>query len=167
MVYNLKKAEKVKGGFHMKGTNRIDVNSKPAWTESTANGRPFSRNPYSTSSKPLFENSGVSVPAVNIIETRADLRLEMVAPGMKKEAFKITLDEDVLTVSYDHEDNQQGARRDWKYRLREYNYHSFMRSFQLPDTVDLNHIEANYIDGILNIVISKKKEAISRRIAVE
>jgi HSP20 family protein len=107
------------------------------------------------------------VPAVNIIETREDLRIEMVAPGMKKEAFKITLQDDVLTISYDHEDNQQGARRDWKYRLREYNYHSFMRSFQLPDTVDVKHIEANYIDGILNIIIRKKTDAISRRITVE
>ena len=158
---------KSKGGFHMKRTNRINVTSKPAWTESTANGRPFSRDPYSTNTTPSFENSGVSVPAVNIIETGEEFRLEMVAPGMKKEAFKITLEEDVLTISYDHEHNQQGARRDWKYRLREYNYHSFMRSFQLPETVDVNHIEANYIDGILNIVISKKKEAISRRITVE
>ena len=68
----------------MKRTNRIDVNSKPAWTESTSNGRLFSKHSYGTNATPSFEDSGVSVPAVNIIETRQDLRIEMVAPGMKK-----------------------------------------------------------------------------------
>lgn len=151
----------------MKPTNRIDVNSKPAWTESTSNGRRFLKHSYGTDTRPSFESSGVSVPAVNIIETRQDLRIEMVAPGMKKDAFKITLDEDVLTISYDHEDNQQGERRDWRYKVREYNYHSFMRSFQLPETVNADAVEATYTDGILNIRIPKKKEAVSRSITVE
>ena len=151
----------------MKRTNRLDVNTKPAWTESTAHGRPYFRDGYNAGAKHSFETSGVSVPAVNIIETSEGLRMEMVAPGMKKEAFKISLQEDVLTISYDHEHNQDGLRKDWKYRLREYNYHSFMRSFQLPDTVDVDQIEANYTDGILDIRIPKKKEAISRSITVE
>lgn len=42
-----------------------------------------------------------------------------------------------------------------------------MRSFQLPDIVDVDHIEANYTDGILDIRIPKKKEAIACSIAVE
>lgn len=147
----------------MKKINPIEIHSRPMWTESAA-ARPFSSGGLE---KPSFESSGVSTPAVNIIETREDLRLEMVAPGMRRESFKVTLEEDVLTISYDHDDNTQGDRKEWRYRLREYNYHSFMRSFQLPDIVDPAHIDAAYVDGILTLRIPKKKDAIWRQIPVE
>jgi HSP20 family protein len=109
--------------------------------------------------RPTFANTGVSTPAVNIIETSDDFRLEMVAPGMNKNNFNVELEEDILTVSYEHEDNRQGDRRDWKYRTHEYNYHSFTRSFSLPETVDADKIEAKYENGILTLVIPKKEEA--------
>lgn len=147
----------------MRRTNTVVMSKTPAWTESWGSRFDASGN---ESGRPTFENSGVSTPAVNIIETREDLLVEMVAPGMKKDAFKITLQEDVLTISYDNEDNRQGERKDWKYRMREYNYHSFMRSFKLPDTVEAERIDANYTDGILTLRIPKKKEAIAREIAV-
>ena len=150
----------------MKKASPLEIHSRPVWTESTESGRPFSNGDFGYA-KPSFESSGVSTPAVNIIETREDLRLEMVAPGMRKEAFNITLQENVLTISYDHRDNREGVREHWKYKLREYNYHSFMRSFQLPDTVDSGRIEATYVDGILTLRIAKKKEAIAREIPVD
>ena len=113
-----------------------------------------------------FDNSGVTTPAVNIIETPVELLVEMVAPGMRKEAFKVEVQEAVLTISYDHQDNTHGDRKDWRYRLREYNYHSFMRSFYLPDTVQPEGIKATYKEGILSLYIPKKKEAITRRIDI-
>jgi HSP20 family protein len=109
--------------------------------------------------KPSFSNTGVSTPAVNIIETNDDLRLEMVAPGMKKENFNVELQDDVLTVSYEHEDNRESERPDWKYTTREYNYHSFARSFSLPETAEIDQIQAKYEDGILNLTIPKKEGA--------
>lgn len=109
--------------------------------------------------RPTFASTGVSTPAVNIIETNDDLRLEMVAPGMKKENFNLQLQEDVLTISYDHEDNCEGARRDWRYSTREYNYHSFTRSFSLPETIMFDQIQAKYEDGILIVIIPKRDDA--------
>jgi HSP20 family protein len=106
---------------------------------------------------PSFIDTGVSTPAVNIIETSDDFRLEMVAPGMKKENFNVAVQERVLTISYDHEDNREGARDGVRYRTREYNYHSFVRSFSLPETIETERIEAKYEDGILNIVVPKKE----------
>jgi HSP20 family protein len=151
----------------MRQTNKLKINSGPAWTESAGRlSSVFDNFSNISYSRPTFENSGVSTPAVNIIETAEDLRVEMVAPGMKKESFKVTLQDDVLTISYDHADNRKGERSDWKYRLHEYNYHSFIRSFYLPDTVEAERMEANYLDGILNLRIPKKKEAITRKIAV-
>ena len=78
---------------------------------------------------------------------------------MKKEDFKVELQNDVLTISYDHDDNQQGERRGWKYSTREYNYHSFSRSFSLPQTVDTGQIQASYQDGILTLILPKKDDA--------
>lgn len=109
--------------------------------------------------RPSFSNTGVSTPAVNIIETNDDFRLEMVAPGMRKEAFHIELEEDVLTISYDHEDNREGERSNLRYITHEYNYHSFSRSFSLPETAEAEKIQAKYEDGILNIIIPKREDA--------
>jgi HSP20 family protein len=70
-------------------------------------------------------------------------RMEMVAPGIKKETFNLELHDNILTISYDHEDNREGARRDLKYRTSEYNYHSFSRSFSLPETVESEKFRQN------------------------
>jgi len=109
--------------------------------------------------RPTFSTTGVSTPAVNVIETNDDFRLEMVAPGMNKENFNIELKNQILTISYDHDDNREGLKRDWNYRTREYNYHSFARSFSLPETVESERIKANYKDGIMNVIIPKKEES--------
>lgn len=109
--------------------------------------------------RPSFSTTGVSTPAVNIIETADDFRLEMVAPGMKKENFNLEVENDVFTISYDHEDNREGGGHDWKYRTHEYNYHSFARSFSLPETIVADKIQAKYQDGILNVVIPKRDDA--------
>ena len=108
---------------------------------------------------PSFSDTGVSTPAVNIIETNDDFRLEMVPPGIKKENFKIELQENVLSISYEHDDNREGERRSWKYTTREYNYQSFVRSFSLPETVEAESIYASYEDGILTLILPKKDEA--------
>jgi HSP20 family protein len=117
-----------------------------------------------------FQSTGVSTPAVNIIETNDDFRIDMVAPGMKKESFKIELEKNVLSITYDHADNREEERKGWNYLRHEYNYHSFSRSFTLPETVNSGGIEASYEDGILRLRIPKKEEARkkpARQIAVD
>lgn len=105
-----------------------------------------------------FKNTGVSTPAVNIIETADDFRLEMVAPGMKRENFNVEVEGGVLTITYDHDDNREGVGRDWTYRMHEHNYHSFTRSFSLPETVVPDKIQARYENGILNVIIPKRED---------
>ena len=109
--------------------------------------------------QPSFSNTWESTPAVNIMETNDDFRLEMVAPGMQREDFRIELQDNILTISYDHEDNRTGERHDWKYRTHEYNYHSFSRSFSVPPTINTEKIEAHYENGILKLTLPKKEEA--------
>ena len=106
------------------------------------------------------------VPAVNIAETEADFQIELAVPGMQKEDFKIAVDKNILTINAEKKSGQTEGK---KYSKREYNYTSFVRSFNLPDTIDHSKIEAAYTDGILKLTIAKKEEAKvqSREIAVK
>jgi HSP20 family protein len=107
------------------------------------------------------------VPAVNISETDDHYHIELAAPGLKKEDFKINLESNVLTISAEHRDEQ--ASGDKKYNKCEYNYTSFVRSFTLPDSADDGGIEAGYTDGVLRIDVAKKEEAkiASRQIEIK
>ncbi|MDB4922500.1 Hsp20/alpha crystallin family protein [Mucilaginibacter sp.] len=97
------------------------------------------------------------VPAVNISETDGHYHIELAAPGLKKEDFKVDLDGDVLSISAERQSEQ--TENDKKYNKREYSYSSFVRSFTLPDSVDDADIEAEYTDGVLKINVAKKEEA--------
>jgi len=106
------------------------------------------------------------VPAVNIAENENEFHIELAAPGLKKEDFKINLDKNVLSVSADKKvENVEGT----KFSKREYNYTSFTRSFTLPETVDHSKINAEYTDGVLKLTVAKREEAKfqSREIAVK
>jgi HSP20 family protein len=107
------------------------------------------------------------VPAVNISETDGHYHIELAAPGLKKEDFKVNLDRDVLTISAEHRDEQ--TENDKKYNKREYSYTSFVRSFTLPDSADDEGIDAEYTDGVLKINVAKRPEAMraSRQIEIK
>ena len=97
------------------------------------------------------------VPAVNISETENHFHIELAAPGLKKEDFKIAIDKDVLTISSERKTEEQTENR--RVNRKEFSYASFVRSFNLPDLIDHSNIEATYVDGILRIDIAKKEEA--------
>lgn len=97
------------------------------------------------------------VPAVNISETDQEYHIELAAPGLKKEDFKINLDRNMLSISV--EKRTENTEENKKYNKREYSYTSFVRSFSLPDSADNAQIEAEYNNGVLDIKVAKKEEA--------
>ena len=105
------------------------------------------------------------VPAVNISESNDHYHIELAAPGLKKQDFKISVDHDQLSISVE----QQTEQNDRKYNKREYSYTSFVRSFTLPELADQDRIEAAYEDGVLKIDVAKKEEAktVSRQIELK
>jgi HSP20 family protein len=107
------------------------------------------------------------VPAVNISETEGEYHIELAAPGLKKEDFKISLDRNLLNISAERKSEHHEENK--KYNKREYSYSSFVRSFALPDSADDARIEAEYTDGILNVNVAKKEEAkmVARQISVK
>jgi HSP20 family protein len=105
-------------------------------------------------------NYSATLPSVNVRETNEDYRIEVAAPGMKREAFKVELDNNVLTISSQQEDNRENYDEKENYTRREFNYQSFQRSFTLPENkVEGEKISARYADGILYITVPKKDEA--------
>lgn len=102
---------------------------------------------------------GNSLPAVNIQENKDEFRVEVAAPGMKKDDFEIELNNNMLVISSEKKDERTEEDKGKKFTRREFNYSSFKRTFTLPDTVDSEKINAKYNDGVLNLVIPKREEA--------
>ncbi|MFD0766008.1 Hsp20/alpha crystallin family protein [Mucilaginibacter lutimaris] len=105
------------------------------------------------------------VPAVNISESENNYHVELAAPGLKKEDFKLNLERNVLTISVEQSAGQKDDQKN--YSKREYSYSSFVRSFTLPESADHGQIEATYTDGILKIDIAKREEAKAIRRQIE
>ena len=115
----------------------------------------------------LSDKLASRVPAVNIAETENEFQIDLAAPGLKKDDFKISLDKNVLSISADKK--TENVEEGKKFSKREYNYQSFTRSFTLPEVADSSKIEAEYADGVLKLSVAKKEEAKiqSREIAVK
>lgn len=94
---------------------------------------------------------------VNIEETDKSYELEFVAPGLKKEDFKISLDGDNLTVSFEHRQEDRQEKRNGKWLRQEFRMQSFRRSFKLDNTVNPEQISAKYEDGVLHLSLPKKE----------
>jgi HSP20 family protein len=97
------------------------------------------------------------VPAANISETEDHYHVELAAPGLRKEDFKLNLDRNVLNVSVEQRTENNGNQKN--YSKREYSYSSWVRSFTLPESANADSIEAAYTDGVLKIDIAKRENA--------
>lgn len=96
-------------------------------------------------------------PNVNIHENETAYVIELAAPGLKKEDFQINLKKDTLSVWAEVKKDESQVSKD--FTRKEFDYSSFARSFNLPDSADGDNITAEYKDGILSINISKKDDA--------
>lgn len=105
------------------------------------------------------------VPAANISESEDHFHIELAAPGLRKEDFKINLDRNVLNISVERQNEQNNTQKN--YSKREYSYSSWVRSFTLPDSANAEQIEAAYTDGILMVDIAKREEAKAVRRQIE
>lgn len=106
-------------------------------------------------------------PTVNIIESEKEYQIDLAAPGLNKQDFKISLDNNLLSVSANNENND-GMNLDG-YLCHEFNYNKFNRSFSLPDNIDNSKIKALHKNGILSIMIpkSKMKDIVQKEIKID
>jgi HSP20 family protein len=104
-------------------------------------------------------------PTVDIVENEDSFEIHAELPGVKLEDVKITLDNNVLTLSGE---KKQEVKEDRDNCLRmERSYGRFERSFSLPATIKADAVRASFEDGILRVVLPKAEEAKSRTITIE
>lgn len=105
-----------------------------------------------------FADSNSTLPAVNIRENADEYEIEVAAPGMKKDDFKLNYDNGRLTISSEREDKKEEKDGE-KVTRREFSYQSFQRSFTITENVvDADKIKAKYENGILSIRLPKREE---------
>ena len=108
-----------------------------------------------------------NVPAVNISESADHYHIELAAPGLKKDDFRVSVERDMLTISTETKNENLSEGR--TYNRKEYSYSAFTRSFTLPESADIEKISASYNDGILKLELPKKEEAkvVARQIEIQ
>lgn len=102
-------------------------------------------------------NTGITLPAVNVLDNNEEYIVEMAVPGLKKSDFDISLDNQMLSISA--ELSTENEDRNENYTRREFGYSSFKRTFSLPESVETDKINAKYEDGILKVLLPKRDEA--------
>ena len=124
------------------------------------NGRvhfPRFSNWFDTFGENEFQTEGVRTPAlVNTKETKDSYKIEVAAPGFAKDNFKLSVEDQLLTISAENSENKTNEEEKWT--RKEYHFAGFKRSFTLPKTVDAEKITAEYKDGILHVNLPKQEE---------
>ena len=106
-----------------------------------------------------FSGTNTTLPAVNIKENDNEYEIEVAAPGMRKEDFKVNYDNGRLTISSERKEEKKESNGE-KVARREFSYQSFQRSFTVTeDTVNTDRIGAKYADGILYVTLPKSEQA--------
>ena len=104
-----------------------------------------------------WHSGNLHFPPVNIHETPEAYHLELSVPGRVKEDFKLNVENGLLTVSF--EKKEESKSEDYKTLRREFSFRSFKRSFTLDENIDAENIQAKYENGLLKILVPRKKVA--------
>ena len=109
----------------------------------------------------LFGSDGLQdhAPRVNIVETEDAFRLEMQVPGFDRKDLKVSMVEDTLTISGEHTVDERSPGADERYTRREFGRMAFERSFVLPKSVQAEAIQAQCVNGVLQLNIPKSEES--------
>ena len=117
---------------------------------------PFGR---SLAAEPLFrrELTWPKMPAVDVIESEKGYEITADLPGMEEKNIEIKVTDGVLTMTGERQEEKEEKKKD--YYLQERSFGSFQRSFELPESVDPEKIEASFKKGVLTVKLPKKPEA--------
>lgn len=106
-----------------------------------------------------MEKANSTAPAINVIESEKDYKIELAAPGMTKEDFNVRIDDDnCLVVSMEKKNENKDEKHNGRYLRREFSYSKFQQTMILPENVDKDHISAQVENGVLNIELPKLSE---------
>jgi HSP20 family protein len=120
------------------------------------------RNSYGDSQEALTSTS--FAPAVDVYEDEHKVTLKIEVPGIDEKDIDVRIENNTLTVHGERKFEKE--EKEENYRRIERQYGSFTRSFTLPNTLDHEHVNANYEKGVLKISLAKKAEAKPKQIKV-
>nr|WP_320058741.1 Hsp20/alpha crystallin family protein [uncultured Bacteroides sp.] len=111
-----------------------------------------------------LERVNTTAPAINVIESENDFKVEVAAPGMTRDDFNVRIDEDEnLVISMEKKSENKEEKKDGRYLRREFSYAKFQQTMVLPDNVDKEKITAKVEDGVLSIDLPKLSEAETKK----
>ena len=100
--------------------------------------------------------ANATAPAINVIESEKEYKVEVAAPGMTKEDFDVRIDEDNnLVISMEKRCEKKDEQKEHRYLRREFSYSKFQQTMILPDDVDKEQISAGVEHGVLTIDLPK------------
>jgi len=116
-----------------------------------------------------FDDEGIArgswSPSVDIYENKDHIVLEAELPGMSREDFDLSVENNVITLRGErHFEKKEDTDN---YHRVERAYGSFLRSFTLPNTVSAEGANADYRNGVLRVTLPKREETKARRIEVK
>ena len=107
------------------------------------------------------------MPPVDIVESNDGLMVKAEVPGLEKDSFKVSVEDNVLTISGEKKMEYDETDKDQNYHRVERTYGSFSRSFTLPNTVDVKKVNAKYRNGVLEVKLPKSEEAKPKEIEID
>ena len=105
-----------------------------------------------------MERTTYTAPAINVIENEKEYDVELAAPGLTKEDFKVHIDADNnLHIEMEKKSENKEGKKHGKYLRREFSYEKFQQTLLLPEDAEADKIEAKVEHGVLNVHIPKKE----------
>ena len=103
-----------------------------------------------------MEKSNATAPAINVLENEHSYDLELAAPGMTKNDFKVSLDENGdLVINMEKKQENNDEKKHGHYLRREFSYSKFQQTMLLPEDADREKINAQVEHGVLKVNIPK------------
>ena len=112
----------------------------------------------------FFDNSWMerptyTAPAINVIETEKEYEVELAAPGLDKEDFRVHVDADNnLHIEMEKKAETKEGKKHGRFLRREFSYEKFQQTLLLPDDIDAEKIEAKVEKGVLMVTLPKKEK---------
>lgn len=109
-------------------------------------------------------------PSVNVLESDTEVVLELLVPGYSKDQIQLAVESHVLTVKSDLSEKDESVAEgssELKYSRVEFEKRNFEKKFRLSDKLDQEKIRAEVNNGILKVILEKRKEAIPVKRKIE